>query len=1008
MSLPSLGVAQDAGFADDFSSDSITYTTQSFDGSGPASARGEPGAIVMEASSAAGSQGVRDLRLYPIGDRLSVTASIEPTLALAADGSSGVDFGVRGVLFNDLAAGGDGSGSGVGNVSVNVGVSAQGDGTLAAYACVGRDGPDGFESYPAFDDDLNCADFGIAVTPGTSVTYGYSFDRASGTLTVSIDDESRTGTLAGPFNRAADPETSIALGVSNETFAAARISSITTASGTVDFAGTTPVVDRYAAQFFSDERPGSATVIDGRARLERDSLNQGFNSVELAPRQQNDHIEAVLELSSASDIGSGGIDAGLESEWFNDTSDGGFDGRTGDVRATISLRARTDGLREVEYCLTRSNDAEFDDRSGLLDDGGRCARFPTRVELDTPYRAAITLDRDASIITFRFDGFQHVQTLAGVFDGSRPVGFVYVSADAGASVVGFVDDLRTSPSALTPTEAAAGVTMPAAFPEPVDPATLAVDDTISAPYDFNRDVSFVDDFEADGAGALGFWGGSRQGRGETGVTFADGAIELQTNSRDTSEPDNSNYAEIYVNGPSDRLQADVSLRSDSRLPPDPNADAQISIRAVFFNDVQDGGADGREGDVSIQVQLQLRGDGRMRVSVNTNRRLADGSDERYNVIDGENFFQFDDLTPALDAVYRLAVEIDRDQGLLVASVDERRLEIPLPTQAFQAAEAFTLVTVNHRGTSGRAIGWVHAIETDTFSRDFADGPGIIAPYAPHFSTRAPGRDITIAGGRARLSNVALTDDDQDTILFIAGGSDFTGADVTLSAESVFATGGEVRVGVGASLYNDLSAEGGSEGRTYAEMLLVAAADGGRYVQYCAFRSNDAQFDDTVELIAGNGDECGRFDLAIALDTSYPMSIELDRERAALVYTVGPETREYAITTDILDPGRPFNGAIVRATGGSTGVGYFDNLAFSSMPVALADSGELLASDTGRTDNAGTGDGGASAPTADTGGGSGSSGGGGGCSIAGDARGSLALSLLFGVATIGLFRRRRRR
>ena len=1014
--------AQDAVFADDFTQDSLSWTTQSFDGSGPASARGELGAIVMEASSVAGGNANRIMRMNVPTDSLAITASIDPTTTLT-DADSLAYLSVDARLYNSLTDGGIESVNGnfYGDVSIGVSAGVAGDGNSGIFACVNRETETGSEPVAISADGNHCFDFdNLSVTVGTPITIGYAFDRATGVLSVTAEGRSETATLPSPYFASSFNETSIQLKAENEApLTVARITSITTDSGSTDFSGSTPVVDRYEAFFFDSNNPGSASVINGRARMFAVSADGNYSATEVIPQQSTDYLEAVLTLSSESDLGvnDGVIDARLESEWFNNSQDGGFDGRTGDVRAILELRAQTDGRRSVQYCLIRSEDADFNNQSGILDDGRTCETFPTRIELDTPYRVSMALDREAATMSYRFEGFEHVQPISmGVFAPSRtPRGDARGSANNGASVVAYIDDLRTAPSALTSTESAAGIAAPATFPDPIDTTTLAADSTLSAPYDFEQRLNFIDDFSDPSSSALGFWGGARNGRGESGVRYVDGALELQANTN-YSDDNSDNYSEFYINGRTDNLRARVSLSSDSTLPPDPRAEAEIVLRAVFHNDVQDGGPGGREGDISVRVLLRQEGDGRMRNGFGINRRNADGNTENYNIIDGNDFSSFE-LIPVLDTIYELGLQIDRERNVLIVSLDDNLQEIALPTQAFEASQAEVNIQVSHRGTSGRAVGRIHSIETDTFQRDFSEGPGVIGPYAPEFNSRNRGREITYVDGRARFLTDATLSSGSNTRLFMVGGSDFIGADVELSSESTIAAEGTIKVGVGASLYNDFIAGDGNEGRVYAEMWLSANADGTTFAEYCAFRSNDADFSDRIELIAGRDDDCARFDQPIAFDTPYTMSLHLDRENSALVYRVGTETREYAIATQILDITRPFNSVNLRASDDSIGIGFVDNVALAENPVPLADSDNQLVitqNNTGMgTDDNGSGennsgDNGSSegSPDDSSSGDNNSSSSSSGCSIAGTTSGghvSLLGMLLFAIG--GMIRRR---
>lgn len=1002
--------AQEAIFADDFSADSLSWTTRSFDDSGPASARGELGAIVMEASATDSGRSNRVLYLSDATDALSVTATIDTATDLGGLPDARVEVSLRSPLFNTVADGGarNANGDVYGDVQIDVTISARGDGTTGGFACLGRDGEDGFESYPLADDGNPCFDIpdGI-VAAGTPVDFGFALDRGNGQLTLSINELEVETTLAGTLYESAFTQSEInVIAADFAPLAVARIGAISTDTIAADFTGTTPIVDRYRPNGFDPFNPGSAGVVDGRARLVGRSTELGSENPRLEPNQATDYLEATVVLSSESMLENDRMDARLESEWFNDTADGGFDGRTGDVRAIVELRADATGRRSAEYCLFRSDDANFDDRTGLLEGGSRCADFPTRLEFDTPYRIALELDREAATVRFRLDGFDIVQSLVtGAFEGSDPRAGLFTSTPENGTSVVFVDDLRTRPEALTDEELVSGLTQPASFPEPVDPATLAADSTLSAPYDFEQTLGFIDDFEDPASIELGFWSGARDQRGEAGVQFVDGAIELQVNS-EGGDSDDGNFTEFYVNGATDLLRARVSLTSDTDLPPEPNAEAEVSLRAVFHNDLQNFGGGRREGDVSVRVRLRLSGGGGLSAAVSTDRRDANGNNEDYSIIDGDNYVEFGP-TIALDTIYELALQIDRDRGVLIVSIDDVDLDIALPSQAFDAYQPEANIQLYQRGTSGRAVGRIHSIETDTIQRDFVDGPGLIGPYAPEFNSRSPGREITIADGRARFLTDATVSSGSDTRIWAAGGSDFVGATVELSSESVVQVDGAVQIGVAATLYNDFMAGRGAEGRVFAEMWLTAEGDGTRYAEYCAFRSNDDSFSDSTELINGMGEDCARFATPITLDTEYPMSLSLDRERSALVFTLGDETREYAIATQILEIERPFNAANLRASDGSIGVGFVDNFALNANPVPLAESTDVLVGAGDTTDGDGgvpvTGGGGDGDVTT----GSSGNGGGGGCSIGGNSRGHTSLALLMLLAIGGLLRKRRR-
>lgn len=280
--------------------------------------------------------------------------------------------------------------------------------------------------------------------------------------------------------------------------------------------------------------------------------------------EPTDYLEAVVDISSETVFGeSGNHFTELRADLFNDTADGGFNEREGDVKAYITFEHDTRGLRRIEYCLCRDDDAFGNQRTGLLNDGDRCRTAPIRLELDTPYRASIDFNREQPSVTFRVNGFTHTQAInSEIFDTPFKSMQVSTNPNGVASVQITVDDFRSAPAALTATEQASDATEPTAFPAALDPASLLADSTLTIPvFDQDRSLDFIDDFSTP-TNRYGFWDG--RDRGEVAIGYShSGHIEIQLNA---NSADDSNFAEFYVDGPTDTLQARMSLASKSNDP----------------------------------------------------------------------------------------------------------------------------------------------------------------------------------------------------------------------------------------------------------------------------------------------------------------------------------------------------------------------------------------------------------------------------------------------------------
>ncbi len=977
-----------AQFADDFSVDSTRYSSRSFDDSGGVSSTvGEVGGIRMSASSD-GSVGANQLlSVAGASDSLEVTFSFDPAVQSFTDETGFADFRVEGNIYNDLADGGTGGENrSIGDVFVGVNVGLDGFGNSTASACVIRQGENGNEDLLVFDDsDTGCASLGdITVTAGTNYTVGYSLDRAAQTLTFTVNDVQRTVMLPSQPFQAASHANFINVAQDNGAGStSAVISAIRTDSGVDDFSTGVPIVGRYNPFFNLDGDTRNVEVVDGELQMTVSSDPDSGFGIGLEPREPTDYLEALVTISSGSDFSGTQMrtQARVQAVLFNDTADGGTDRRLGDVRAELDLAFGWDGLRRSEYCLARFDDADGDSRTGLLD-GRNCIELPIVVELDTAYRMAISLDRINSTVIFNINGVERIVPIeSAIFDAAEPIAQVTGESRNGAQSLVTIDDVRTSAIALTATETLAGLTTPPTFPA-AGPVPVA-ESTIEFPFDFNQTVSFVDDFSENTA----LFGYNRfPDNAVTSIQYRDGAVELQSHADNADDPASSS---LDINGATDSIKVRVSLSSRSAVSLG-EGEASFDLETVFFNDTADGGNGSREGDMQSKIRIITRSNGRREISAELRRRDADGNNERLAVFNGEDGFNFDNLIPELDTIYELGIELDREQGVVMFSVDDLSFDVQLTTEAFLPARGRTQLRAWHDGSSGRSIARIFSVQTDSVDLDFLLEPPVIGPYRTPFEAQGIDRSLEVVDGRLRLQADDRTADGSDPRIVVLGRSDFIGATLELSSESIVAEGSDLFIDISGTLYNDIAdSTEGSEGNVFAALRFGADGDGQRYVATCAFRSNDANFDSASELIGGDTENCPRMSFVPEFDTEYPASMKLDRANATLSYSFADEVFVYNIPTGIFENEDAFNGVRARAGSGAMVIAFADDLAFSESPVALASSDEQLAQD---TDSGGLDDG--------TGGSGGSSSGSSsGCSIA--AAGGLSDYLLL-ILSLGAF------
>lgn len=961
-------------FADDFSVDSLKYEVRQFTtDSGSVDYSVSDGVVNLLAENA-DDAGVSDLRIaartrsIAFTGRFNVASSAIPDTSFAA-------ATVQAAVFNDTAES-DGE-SEIGDIYVIVQSGLSGT-TTNLRVCLGRIDENGFSELPFFEDGNSCREYNASVpAAGDEFTLGIQI---TGTNTVDLNLNGTSDTLQFPGSLRAPVRTNgeARLEMAASGNVSLLISSITTDSGTDDFSQQLPVLNRYIL----DDREDSVALVDEELQINTPSTDGTDSFMSLGLVDVTDYLEATLRFDSASTLEGNnpraGVGGQLEFGIANDIQDGGTDERLGDIRADLRLDLRRNGLRRALYCLFRIDDAEDTSRTGLLDNGEECQTFPINVDFDTDYRMAIDVDRDNSIITFRLNGERHAQALpVTLFAAGRPFARVEMGSYDGGTVLGSLDDVRNSDVVLTATELSAGSEVPLAFPPEPSDEDRQVDSSLDALFDYAANHNYIDDFES-GTTAIGLSRFPREST-LTSIGHFDGALEIQTTSED---PDRGSSSELRINAPSDTVSVVASISDRSTLQPG-QTEVSFDVDVTLMNDTQDGGFNDREGDVQARLRFRVDGSGERRIRAELRRRDDNGDNNRLEVFDGDDRFDFA-LIPQLNTPYEFGISLDREQGTITFSVDDLSRTVQLPFQAFQPAEREVKFQSWFSGISGRSVVRIHSLTVGEFSQDFSTQAPTIAPYAPAWNARYAGVDVDYVDGRVRLSqDTRITDRNAD--IWTQGSPEFIGADIELSTESVIASESAIAVGLSGTLYHDTPPADLNDrtGAVFVALRLTANSAGERFVQTCAFRSGDDRFSSSLELITGevgsDGYSCQRMATVPEFDTSYPASVQLDKEAATLTFRFADEEFVYNITGEIHPPARAFAGARTRAQEGSKTVAYIDNLAFASDPVPLALSDFGLGGDITAEVNAGSNIANAPDPTedsSDNNNGSSSSGGGG--------------------------------
>lgn len=960
--------AQDNGFADDFTVDTTALTVDQFNGSSEFfSVTPSSDGLSLQIDATAEQFGNVVINPRDASDAVEIDWTYDSANAY----SDAAQVFLQSTVYNDA----DEPDSRDGDVFVQLDYNRFEDDSFQVSYCLFRQ-PDGADRETIGEFGSEFCDFLAegTVSAGIRNSLGFSVDRDAGTIEVRFDDQVRTVSPPGNFFTPSEDRSSIVFSVatdnSGQNTALATLHEIRQDGIVQNFAGfPADAFQRYQPLDDVNGVERTASHANGRLTLTAQSFDGDNTNNILRLSDQSDYFETTLVLSNATDLGDQGrVLAEVVHYLYNDIAEGGVDGSDiGRVRARLEIELRANGQRSLIYCLERRD--EDGERSGLLTSGERCELFPVAVEFDVPYRLAIDFDRDNGTVTLRANEFESVNAVDGPFFANEPGRTTEIVAGPrdSATVVVEIDEIRTSPTALTESEIASGATAPTPFPAVASEPPPA-NSTIAFPFAAETiPVDHIDDFSSD-TSQLAFEAFPEETL--AGIAYVSNGLQLEAA---TGPEEDSGEVFLRVQEATDFLAMRASLSRATRLPIDDDARAQVRLDGTWYNDTQEGGFDDRGGDVFVQLRLDLRGNGRRQASFCFSRRNGSGDNEDLDIVDGEPCGEFS-VVPQFDTEHELSMTIDRAAATMTFTFDEETRTVDLGSQVFTAARGERRVLVRHQGESGRVVGIVHSVSTTSGEVNFETDMPLIGPYRPAFETSSPGREIAVVDGRLRIESDSAVSEGNQPRFLTRNPSDFVSALIEVSSESRLDRG-RIDLGVGGQMYNDI-ADGGleagnNEGAVFGLTRMVFNDDGEDYIEYCAFRSNTSDFSDAVQIVGNDSENCPRFTTVPTLDTPLDLLVSLDRERGVLVFSAGDESAEHSITTGIFTPSSFFNGISGNAFDGSRLVGFVDNLAFAENPIPLAESDALIgvvANDAGGSTDSEAGI-------------SGGSSGGGGCSIA---------------------------
>jgi len=454
-------MAQSEGYADDFSQNSLRYSAGADTNSaGNGTAEIVDDGVRLTVDAPAGNNDYLYFNAAATGDEFAATVTMD---SATGDIGGGSGIWLEATLFNGTADFAGGNGSQEGDVYAAITLDFFGNGGRQATLCLSLQSDDGNGNpYPGFGSDGNsCEPFDDFLPElGAEYTLSVSLDREASTLVATIDEQEKVVPITTPVFAAGNPRRQLQLVRFEEGTAVATVHGVASEGFADDFRADPIVLAPYQIPFDPSGEEGTVTIADGRARFDVASDGDFYRQATLRFVQDRlpDHLEADMTMSSNSTVpATGRVGARVQGVLYNDTAEGGFNGREGAVYGSVELTFRGNGGRSAEYCLARSDDADGQSRTTLLDTERDCLNFGFLPELDTAYQLRLVLDREAGQVTFAIDDEVRVHDIATpILDaGDNRFRELVVYADDQSVAVGFADDLRTAADAMTAEETAA-------------------------------------------------------------------------------------------------------------------------------------------------------------------------------------------------------------------------------------------------------------------------------------------------------------------------------------------------------------------------------------------------------------------------------------------------------------------------------------------------------------------------------------------------------------------------
>lgn len=452
--------AENTGFADDFSTNSIIFGVGGYGSlTEQSGVFATDSKVLIRAGSENDESATAYLNVLGKSDLIEADVSLDSSSTL-----DGVDSRVRvrlqGVLFNESPQS-EVNGE-IGDIHATLDFRLNSDSSFSVSGCLSKKiSDDDDEDYLIVGSDDSCVDFDVEPKLDTIYTMSMDLDRVNKLVLFTFDGTTLEAEVPATMYDSVKSFKRIAsrvqggVGVSEVSVYRVKVGDSDT-----DFRQGPPHIGRYRADGYDDyssDLNRKKEVVDGRLLLSASAteIPSSLNS-QLRLADHTDYLEAELMLSKQTVVDSGDGWAGIRiaGVYYSDTSEGGNSSEVGDVWVSASLGLESNNEPFAEYCVYRADTPNFTEASQLLGTNDICPRFDTEISFDTSYKVSAQLDAEGKQIIFTLDDEVTTYDIkTNVFartEQSKRVGTRV--RDLVATVVGYADNLRTSADALTDEE----------------------------------------------------------------------------------------------------------------------------------------------------------------------------------------------------------------------------------------------------------------------------------------------------------------------------------------------------------------------------------------------------------------------------------------------------------------------------------------------------------------------------------------------------------------------------